>query len=347
MEQAASKQLVSHVVWDSQLFLYKDNYPEDVPSSLRVKFIEPFRFPVFGSLAGKFRLRCVVYKWLKENSNDYDFVLLRYTTADPMLCLVAKRIPNVLTVHHTKEEEELNLLPFPKGVIKSMVEWLFSRYVLKRVKGVVAVTSELARYEQKRIGRNIPTFLYPNGVILNFEANPDDYRGGCLKLVFVADSAKPWHGLDLLLERVNVETDFELHIVGELGLSIRSYNNNPNIIIHGKLSNQDLNIVLAHMDVGISSMGLFRKKMTEACPLKSRRYLLQGLAVYGHYVDPCFNENFPFYRNGGANFQEIRKFGLEMRNYSRADITGRALPYIEKGQLMANLANELACLNQV
>lgn len=67
----------------------------------------------------------------------------------------------------------------------------------------------------------------------------------------------------------------------------------PNIIFHGYLNDNESKQLIMHMDMGISTLSLYENDMDEACPLKTRQYLAQGVPVIGGYRDSDIeNEDF-------------------------------------------------------
>ena len=76
--------------------------------------------------------------------------------------------------------------------------------------------------------------------------------------------------------------------------------------------------------------------MHSACTLKTREYLSLGIPVFsGHY--DIFPSNFPFYRKGNLNIEEIIDFGIEMRRFSNLEIFEKSKKYIDKNILVNEL----------
>lgn len=110
--------------------------------------------------------------------------------------------------------------------------------------------------------------------------------------IFVASSFRNWHGLDLILTAFLEQNNFKLTIVGkvfskEMLLLERSAHLRPDdLTYYDYQSNCELVDLYSRHDLGISSLALSRNGMQEACPLKSREYLKNGLPVVGSYEDP-------------------------------------------------------------
>ena len=112
-----------------------------------------------------------------------------------------------------------------------------------------------------------------------------------LRMIAVA-SAAPWHGFDRLLRGMVNDAECELTLVGdevryqpivalarELGL-LRQ------ISVVGEQVGEDLDLLMADSDIGVSSLGLHRIGHFRFSPLKTRHYLAAGLPVIYSGTDP-------------------------------------------------------------
>jgi hypothetical protein len=268
--------------------------------------------------------------------------LLRYPSADFMLWFYSRRIQNLLTVHHTIEEAEFKLYRWSGGFLRWISEKLLGRSVLSNVLGIIAVTPEIAQYELRRTAQKLPSFLYLNGDMPDTNEQLQDNRGGHLKAVFVANSGNPWNGLDLAISTLCGRSDIELHIVGPLGISRPGLENTSNVYCHGCLDECELNDLLSQMDVGISTLAISRKGMREACPLRARKYLQQGLPVVGNYIDPGFPSTFPYFRSQPLCVTQLLDYAREMRQVEKIKIRESAQAYIDKYAQLENLIIDLS-----
>ena len=66
---------------------------------------------------------------------------------------------------------------------------------------------------------------------------------------------------------------------------------NVSFNLHGSLPKERMNDVLKCSHIGIGSLCLFRKNMTEACPLKVRDFAVNGLPILIGYTDTDFSHN--------------------------------------------------------
>ena len=292
-------------------------------------------------------LRWRYNKWLFSLQNEYDVFVLRYYVHDPFqLWFIFRSKKPVFFVHHTLEVPELAMAKTIASGFRSFLEIFFAKLSLPFAKGLIGVTDEIVEYEIKRANLiNKPSFIYPNGIRYENISLVDQRSEAVPELLFVANFA-PWHGLDLLLDSVisNAE-NFKLHIVGELPKSLKSIaHSDERIVLHGKLSHYQIVELSQRCWLGLSSFALWRNKMTQACPLKVREYLMNGLSVYGDYND-VFPKEFLFYKKGPADMAMILDFARKIRIFSKEDVSVAARRLIEKKSLLkllhSNLTNAL------
>lgn len=291
-----------------------------------------------------FALRLAFYKFLISKNDEFDVLLLRHNTSNPLEYLFLKSIDKpVFLVHHTLEEAELLSDNTIKGKMKYSAERVFGGMSIKNSDGIICVTEEIFKYENARVDNFFEKkIIYPNGVFYNNTELVDNRTLGIPEILFVASDFIPWHGLDLLLRDLeNTSEKFILHIVGNVSRkdAIEAEKDNR-VILYGVLNQEEINEVIQKSWVGLSSFALDRKKMKEACTLKVREYLHGGVPVYSGYKD-VFPSEFKYYRKGSPNFNEIIKFAKEMRLVSKQDIKESSRPYIDKEVLLSNLYKEL------
>ena len=70
------------------------------------------------------------------------------------------------------------------------------------------------------------------------------------------------------------------------------------------------------MDIGVSSLGLYRKGLSEASDLKTREYLARGLCTIGVGKDPDFDENskYRFVVSNSDSIDDIVNLLIELKN---------------------------------
>lgn len=173
----------------------------------------------------------------------------------------------------------------------SFLWWLRFRYYMitrrlyyGQASGYVAVTQEIAELDLiKQFAK--PTAVIPNSVpysryklLKPRNKNPCN----CPKVLILCSGGQPWHGLDLLLS-------FAKSTIGKLVFVIVGADDlacsGENIEVHGFCQGQELEDIMSACDVGLGSIALFRNEMGEACPLKTRSYVVSGLPLILPYKE--------------------------------------------------------------
>lgn len=285
--------------------------------------------------------KLVYYEELLKLTFNYDLILLRYLPYSfATLKFLRQCSKPVLTVHHVIEPREMeSSVRF--GKLKSFLDKVIGRKVLKLVSGIVAVTPEIGNYELARINPVLkPLFVYPNGV-LEFDLAKDE-REAQLQLLFIAANLDaPWHGLDILVKSVKSSgRRFIVHIVGDYNRIAGYENLDERLKFYGRLDQEKVSSLVAKCDLGLSCFALHRQGLKQACALKVREYLSLGLPAYGSYEE-ILPANFPFYKNGSFNIDEILEFAGKMKNVSRAEVSKTAQPFIDKAVLLKSLYDDL------
>lgn len=302
-----------------------------------------------------------LFAWLVlvKLASNYDFIVQRYVVFDIFSIFFSSYVKNRITVHHAKEVEELVLVrPGLKGRIASTLESIFGVYSLKNTAGVVGVTQEIADYELARIRCGKPSFVFPNGIDVDTCEPLADKREAASNVAFVCSDFKAWHGLDRVLSSYEeagwvCNNKLNLHLVGKLDVEqlqriAEIYQNNGgppgSIIIHGYVEYGKLTEVLSKCDVGLSSFGLDRKNLREACTLKVREYLALGLPVYSGHRDAAIPARFPYYRHEEFDIANLHKYCMEVKGVSRLHVRDAGKSYIDKRTSMKHLADWMESL---
>jgi len=244
--------------------------------------------------------------------NGYDVALLRYPMAidlDPLAFRRSSRC-RIVTVHHTKEVEEiLSWRRGPGSLARAMLERYNGPRLLSRVDGLAAVTDEIRRYELGRAGRSLPSRTISNGIDVSRVPLTGflPFWGDELKLLFIASSHAPWHGTERLLasvRRYRGPVRILLHMVGDATgtrAGARQVEGPLTIINHGTLRGEALEAIFRDSMLAVSSLAMFRIGLVEGCVLKTREYVARGLPfVYG-YDDVDLTNDLPFCMNVGSS----------------------------------------------
>jgi glycosyltransferase involved in cell wall biosynthesis len=208
---------------------------------------------------------------------DPDVVYLRWDLFYPQMMFFPRRTPLVIELN-SDDINEYRMGSRVRSIYNSGTRSL----LLGRASALVFVTSELGKGPSFRRfrGRHV---VIPNGVDLQaypILAAPSNPRP---RLVFVGTPGQSWHGTDKVLRLAHLRQDWHFDIVGPTNEMSDAL---ANVDWHGQLNRAEVLEILARADVGIGTLGLHRKSMEEACPLKVREYLAVGLPVIYGYSDP-------------------------------------------------------------
>lgn len=327
--------------WDTRLFCRFAGTPNGrlivpaPPSS-------PSRKGAVRRWGDRIALHRAYFRWLAEQAPRYDAILLRYNASDPLQARFIRHTNTpVFPIHHTLEVPELRHSYRAAGrLIRVGLEQLSGRATFGAASGIVAVTDEILHYERNRVGGPVtPGYVYPNGIF--YPVHPgtdDDGRGGTPEILFIASHFAHWHGLDLLLDSLeHSHSKFILHLVGTLYPADHARAAaDPRIRLHGLLDIADVHRLSQRCWLGLSSFALERKQMEQACTLKVREYLLNGLPVYASHRD-VFPDDFAYYRMGPPHIEQILAYARSIRSAGRREVAELARPFISKSSLLAGL----------
>jgi hypothetical protein len=296
---------------DARLFMHTEGYEP------RSDLIEAEC--VFYTTDGKFRTelnRIAAMRQVVQAIREYhpDVIYLRYGTyvyPAHLLMDIAPVVEEINTNDLTQHEELAGIY----NLYNRLTRGIF----LRRVRGLVTVSHELALSPAFRIYRR-PTSVIANGVDLADFPQLAAPSNEIPRIVFMGNPGYLWHGVDKLVHLAKLVPDLYLDIIGYDELS--GFGPLPtNITLHGYLTLQEYQNVLASADVAISSLALHRIQLEEASPLKSRECLAFGLPLVIAYVDTDLDDmqndfvlKIPNKQdNIHTHFNEIRDFAYRMR----------------------------------
>lgn len=329
--------------WDTKLFCADARLPPNEITMQARSVTDHASGKTYRRALNWLKLRREYYEWLGNQAAHYDVILLRHSRSDPMQDAFIKKLQlPVFSIHHDLEIYELRSSDqLPANSIRANLEQFFGKKTLRSVRGIIGVTDEILRYERSRIRDQTKLgYVYPNGVFYSetTEKHVVDERGSVPEILFVASHFVNWHGLDLLFDSTEKSgSKFILHLVGRLNSADRSRAlHDSRIKMHGVLSSSDVDEISQKCWLGLSSFALHRKNMKQACTLKVREYLMNGLPVYAGYQD-VFPDDFDFYRKGPPEIENILDYAGSIRNSTRLDVAQQAKPFISKAALLSDL----------
>ena len=208
------------------------------------------------------------------NSFSPDIIYYRQNAYFPGLDKVLMVAPVIMEVN-TNDLEEIKLL----NKFKSFIYKSGRNKILKHIDAIVAVSYEIENlYKYLKI----PTCVIANGydfsqfktkkLIKNMNKQ--------INIIFVGSPKLPWHGIEHFYEMAELFPQYTFHLVGE-----KIKKKLKNLIQYGWLKKDELFKLYEDMDIGVSTLALYRKGMNEASPLKSREYAYYGLPMIVGYID--------------------------------------------------------------
>lgn len=180
---------------------------------------------------------------------------------------------------------------FIKSRVTGIYNKLLRKYLLRGASGMVFVTNELAE-SPSFFGYKGKCKVIANGISTDDFPFVEDTLNNEPNLVFIGSPGQKWAGIEKLGIISKALPHARIHLVGPSKIEYLKCGGEQsnNIVFHGYLSDDDAKSLIAKMDVGISTLSLYEKKMQEACPLKSRQYLAQGVPLIGGYKDTDISE---------------------------------------------------------
>jgi hypothetical protein len=182
--------------------------------------------------------------------------------------------------------------------------------------GACAVTEELKAINSSRYSR---IAVFTNAISLDtFKAGKKIRSSN--KLIFLAGDDFSWNGLDLIEIIARSLPDYMIEVFGIQSKKSSESNVHFFDYLPSHILPEKLNEYLA----GIATLQLENVGLTEAAPLKTRQYLLNGLPVIARFRDSGIDESAPFVfiididiKNKKIyNKKELRDFLLSCRNLS-------------------------------
>lgn len=296
-----------------------------------------------------------LYGWwtAKQLAKTHDVVLMRHMGFDPFALLFAPLIRNRVSVHHSREWEELPLIrPGVAGQLAGALERITGRVAVRSTMGVMGVTTEIARFQVDSRAPGKPAGLYANGIDLDTVDEVADYRtDDAVKVVFMSNTFSEWHGLDRLVDAVRdaaaIPVQFTIHLIGHLSepqrQQIAALGSRAEVFrVHGFLETEAYRALLAEADVGLGSFAMDRQNLREGATLKVREMLGMGLPVYSGHVDTALDTEFPFYHHvDSVDIAGLEQFAHSTKKHSRFEVRAAAAPFIEKAATMQAAAEWL------
>jgi hypothetical protein len=298
-----------------------------------------------------------LYGWLLafRLSKSHHILMMRHSTFDPFAPLFAPHIRNRVTVHHSKEVEELLLIRKGwKGICASRLERWSGAVAVRNALGILGVTREIAEYQRALRAPEKLVGVYSNGIDpAEVQLLPDERDEFAIHAAFICGKFSPWHGLDKLLLAVDQHVEQGtpplpiIHLIGNLTseqkMEVSASERRKRVFrVHGLMRESEYRPILARCDIGIASLAMERENLSEGSTLKVREMLAMGLPIYSGHKDVALDEGQPFVKIASApNLQALAAFGRQCKYIQRSFVREKSLPIIEKAQIMKQTARVL------
>lgn len=277
------------------------------------------------------------------NEYNFDVVYWRSAPVWKSNCKAAKAIKD------SGAEFILEIPTFPPNQEKqlSAVRNLFEKYSKKYC---VKFQSYIDRYvvigedaHGKYLGK--PAINIENGIDLsNIKIRVPKHKDNTIHILALA-SMNYWHGYDRLinsLAQYNGNTEVVIHLVGdneggaltEWQELVKNKNLSEKVIFHGRMDGVKLEEMFNLCDIGVNSLGMYRKGFDMTMELKTREYTARGLPFVCAVNDPSlqFTDKPLWLRipndDSIPSMQMIVDFALKMREDSHT--TEKLRDYAEK-----------------
>ena len=192
---------------------------------------------------------------------------------------------------------------------------IFRKGLVKQSAGLVFVTRELSLAKEFEWYKGAKTVI-GNGIKTNGIEFVSETGNEKPKLCFVGSLNQKWHGVEKIGVLASIIVDCEFHIVGYTKEDYRMQGGmcRENIYFYGRKGEKQTKEIVSKMDIGISTLSLYKTNMEEACPLKSRLYFSLGLPVIGAYKDTDI-EQARYYLRISNRRNNVREEADSIRRY--------------------------------
>jgi hypothetical protein len=187
---------------------------------------------------------------------------------------------------------------------------LFKKRIYSHVSGGVFVTPELNEMNEFHLGDEIPKIAIGNAVNMDRVIPLTLNQSTNLSIFFVGTPKQPWHGVSDIVRFGELNSDIDVHIVGDEGKS-----SSPNIFFYGALQSSEYREIATKCVAGVGTLNLSAKQMEEASPLKVREYLALGLPVITRYRDVDLDPSSNFLLQLPIDERAFSDFSLEIRSF--------------------------------
>lgn len=235
-----------------------------------------------------------MYKYLKNEK--YDYIYNRYGMMDTFYFRVLKRLHK----NGAKILIEIPTYPYIGERQKGFAYWFMFKWDTLYTSKLNRVVERIVTYSDDKMIFDIPTIYIMNGIdtteiLTKSSVKTDDYI--CLLALAYM---QPHHGYERLLRglrdyyQIDREKEVQCLLVGDgpevdfyKGL-VEEYNIQRFVHFIEAKKGVELDAIFEKADIGICSLGAYKKKLFLSSELKSREYFAKGIPICSGVVIDCF-----------------------------------------------------------
>jgi len=245
---------------------------------------------------------------------EVDLIYMRYRLYMPFINKIFKSHKVVMEIN-SDDTLEYKLHSQLTHIYNHMTRSLF----LRNMDAFVSVSYELKK-KFKYLNKSIEVIA--NGIDVNEYHFATRESNEVPILVFIGTPNQSWHGLDKIKTMVKYFREYQFYIIGTEG------EDSQNIHYFGYLSKEEATKIINQCDIGIGTLSLYLKGLTEASPLKTRQYLACGLPLIYAYNDTDVPGDVEFglrleNDENNMDYQKIKKFIQKVFNNKNISLEAR------------------------
>jgi glycosyltransferase involved in cell wall biosynthesis len=199
---------------------------------------------------------------------------------------LGKRHPSLPLVF---EAHEIFADTYPESNVKHQQLLDMERGIYAHVRGVVAISSYLAKSLQKRFAIHVPLRVQHDGIdesMLLDSSIPSDPH----ELIY-AGSLQSWKGVPVAIEAMRLLPEFHLTVLGGSGkpLELLRQNAPANVTFHGQVVREKMRPFLQKASIGLMPNLLEPRSALYTFPLKLLEYSAAGKGIVASQI-PVFDQ---------------------------------------------------------
>ena len=199
---------------------------------------------------------------------------------------LAKRHANLSVVF---EAHEIFSDTYEEGVAKHRQLLELEKRVYRHVRGVVAISSFLAKTLHSRFGLELPIHVQHDGIDEAMLLGPDDASDPC-ELIYTG-SLQPWKGVPVAVAAMKLLPEYHLTVIGGEGPSLEKLRADApsNVTFLGQLTREALRPYLKKAAIGLMPNLLEPRSALYTFPLKLLEYSAAGKGIVASEI-PVFDD---------------------------------------------------------